>query len=236
MKKITILAFCLFSGIALAIDKTPRSVEEYSKLFKKIQTEKNLSIEKTYEKGLIAVLDLSDSLSFNEDEINSKWLKSIREKMVGFELNPNTETFVATPKLDFFLALAKKRNIPEDVAFFELALKTKPDGNWPAYIQQETDISGCTVYDGTLSKLHQDWSNFQKKYPKSFAKISRDYLEDIEVHLSQSHCSCSRTADPIIKELQNFIKTNPKLPITLKIQKRVEAINAKKPPSSGCEN
>ena len=40
---------------------------------------------------------LEETLGRNESEINSKWLKSLRAKMEGFELNPNTETFVASP-------------------------------------------------------------------------------------------------------------------------------------------
>ncbi len=238
MKKLfcSILVFFNFSSLVFAIEKTPYAVDEYSKLLQKFRSDKALSIEQTFEKGTDAILALADALGYDESELDPKWLKSVREKMEGFDINPNTETFVASPKLEFFLALVKMRDNPQDIAFFELFLKTKPDGNWPIYIQQETDLSGCTVYDGTLSKLHQGWSEFQKKYPKSFVKMSRDFLGNIEQHLNENHCSCTKMAEPILKELQNFIQINPKLPITLKIIKRVKELSSKKLPNSGCKN
>lgn len=236
MKKFCITLLCFFNVATQATEKWPQSVDVYAKLLQQVRSSKHVSVEQAYEKGMEAINALGDALGNDESEIDPKWLKSVRAKMEGFELNPNTETYVANPKPQFFLTLAKKSETQEDIAFFELIIKTEPDGRWPLYIEQRTDLSGCTIYNGKLTKLHRDWSDFQRKYPNAFNKRVKAYLDDIENHLTESRCSCSEKAEPILNELQSFVQSNPNLALTKKIQIRIKDIKAKKAPIPGCKS
>lgn len=237
MKKILnlILTSFLISSVVFAMDKFPAAVDEYAKSLQISRINKNVTIEQTYIKGLKAMNSVEEALGRNEADIDSKWLKSLRLKMEGIDLNPNTETYVADAKLDFFLALAKKNGTAEDIAFFKLNYGTYPHGAWPIYLEQRTDLKGCTIYNGTLTKSHRSWTNFHNKYPHAYAKIAKAQIENIEQELAESDCSCTEKAEPILTELQSFIKENPKLPLNSKIQKRIREIKSKTAPIPGCK-
>jgi hypothetical protein len=83
--------------------------------------------------------------------------------------------------------------------------------------------------------MHKDWSQFQKNYPKAYEKIATGQISNIELELSESNCSCTEKADPIIIELQAFIKENSQSKLIPKIQKRINDIKAKIAPIPGCK-
>lgn len=255
MKKNYLIILLLVSFNVFTQTTHPRSVDEYAQLLKKIKDGKNNeesftkkvqnfysrltneapTIESAYSKGMQAINDLEGPLGNNENEINTKWLQEMRTKLEGFELNPNTETFVASPNLEFFKSLSKKYGSPADIAFFELILKMQPSNSYfPVYIQQQTDLSGCTIYDGSLTKFHRDWTYFQQNYPQSYREKVKSYIGDIEKNLSDSRCFCDKTKEPILKELESFLKKNPKLTVTAKIKKRISDINSKNILIPGC--
>lgn len=227
------VAFFLVTSLSYAAHKWPASVIQYEKYLKEARS-KHTSLEPAFKSGMDAIRDLSEFLGRDESEIDAKLLKEIRSKLEGFELNPNTETFVGNPKFNFFIQLAKDNKTTEDTEFFELAMKTKPDGIWPIYIDQETDLSGCTVFNGSLTTLYKSWTEFQKKYPKAYAKVTQDEIENIQQKLTESRCFCDKTAETVLKELQLFSKENPKSIIIPKIKNRIDQIKAGKMSQSGC--
>jgi hypothetical protein len=228
-------ALLFLSFNTLAADKWPASVDQYANLLQQARSRKS-SLEAAFNKGMDAIHALADSLSQDESEIDAIWLKKLRAKMEGFDLFPNTETAVANPNIEFFKALAKKNGNAGDVAYFEILKQAEPDGRWPAYIQQLTDISGCTVFNGTLTRLHRGWSEFQKHYPHAFVKDARDWIFRIESELTETHCFCDDKKEPILTELQAFVRSNPKASISSKINKRIEALQTGKVPIPGCKN
>ncbi len=230
-----IASLIVFNFLAFAEEKWPKPVGEYEKLLATARASKEVSLEKVYEKGIEAINALADDLGKDESDIDANWLKNVRAKMEGFDLNPNTETYVASPDPKFFLTLAQKNKNTKDIEFFELLNRTEPDGRWPTYLEQQTDLGGCTKYDGTLSKLYEDWSRFQLNYPKDFVSKTKSVLSEIENNLSDSRCSCINEPGPILKELESFVKSHPKLNITSKIQKRIRDITNKKAPIPGCK-
>ena len=152
--------------------------------------------------------------------------------------NPMIKNCPATwlaPNPKFFLTLARKYKNATDIEFFDLLNRTEPDGRWPIYLEQRTDLNGCTKYDGTLSKLYKDWNTFQQKYPNDFVSKTKSTLSKIENNLSESNCSCEEKSEPILKELESFVKHNPKISVTSKIQKRINDITNKKTPIPGCK-
>ena len=71
-----------------------------------------------------------------------------------------SEPIVVRPSVDYFKSLARKQGTKADRAFFDIYSRTEPDGNgpFPAYIQQQTDETGCTRFDGKLMvDLYRGW-------------------------------------------------------------------------------
>jgi hypothetical protein len=69
--------------------------------------------------------------------------------MKGFVVN-REETVFVQPDTNFWVTLAGSKGQNADQQFFQLQKKTYPDSVWPAYVQQQTDYSGCTDFqDGT---------------------------------------------------------------------------------------
>lgn len=231
-----ILPLIIFSFLAFAESKWPKSVDEYEKLLATARANKDVGLEIAYKKGLEAINLLAGDLGKDESDIDPGWLKTVRKKMEGFDINPNTETYVANTEPNFFLTLAQKNKNAKDIEFFELLSRTEPDGRWPIFLEQEADLEGCTKYDGTLSKLYDDWMKFQLKHPKDYMFKTKSILSEIETNLSESNCSCTKEATPILKELEDFIKSHRQLAITAKIQKRIKDITNKKAPIPGCKD
>jgi len=223
----SVLAFFWFTQISLATHKWPESVIQYEKHLKEART-KRTSLAPAFNSGMDALRDLSEFLGRDELEIDAKLLKELRSKLVGFKLNPNTETFVGNPNFDFFIELAKDNKVGEDLEFFELAKKTKPDGTWPIYIDQETDLSGCVIFNGSLTSLYKSWTEFRKKYPNAYGQSVQSEIDEIENKLTENTCSCDKKAETALKELQMFLKEFPKSTIIPKIKNRIDQIKAGK--------
>jgi hypothetical protein len=158
--------------------------------------------------------------------------------MEGFNITPNTEIEVISPNLDYFLHLAEIQGVPEDLLFFRLYLKSiTANRRWPIYVQNDDgEFLGCTIYDGTLTRLHKSWSEYQKAHPGFYVSEIRKNIDDIEFHLTESRCACPTKNKPILKELESFARDYPNLKVTLKIRNRIKEIKNKKGPSLGCEN
>jgi hypothetical protein len=65
-----------------------------------------------------------------------------------------------------------------------------PESIWPAYIEQQTDYSGCTVFgSGRLVEGIGHGRNF-KPLPESIVRAVRKELDRISSELTDSTCAC----------------------------------------------
>ena len=208
------------STFAIAAPSTPSSIAEYASLLDKAR-KTNGSVEVLYKKGNQALNDLASSLSYDEGEIDAKWLAATRKHLEGFKINPNTETILGYPSLDFFLSLAKKNKQAPAVAFFQLNLRTEANG-WPTYKEQQTDLGGCTKYDGTLSKLYNEWAAFIKNNPKTFSELAKQNFGSIKAELTEGTCACAKAPKSIIQEFEIFVKNSPKDKISPILKTRIQ--------------
>lgn len=150
----------------------------------------------------------------------------LKRKMKGFTVN-REEILLIEPDLKFFLNFSRRHGTPVDIAYFILMRKIKPDDVGAAYIEQQTDYSGCTVYgEGLLSKLYGEILKFKRKYPYAYSGSIAEAKDEILEEFSENGCSCGN-ATGVVKEFRLFTRTYPKDKNTPKIRANLSQL--KKP-------
>lgn len=135
------------------------------------------------------------------------------------------EAIYAVPVPEFFRTLAEQRGRPADRAFFDLLAATRPGGVWPVYVAQQTDASGCTLFDlPELPSLYSRWLSFQARFPRAYrAHVARE-LGAIDEQLLGT-CACGDHAS-VVTGLEAFVWAQPKAPISARLQARLRDIRA----------
>jgi hypothetical protein len=138
------------------------------------------------------------------------------------------EILVVQPNVDYFDKLAATQGDAVDRRFFA-ALKTiYPESVWPAYVEQQTDYSGCTAFgSGTLVEAYRVWSQFQTDLPNRYAGAVERELDRVSSELAESTCACGNPAS-IQSELERFIQIFPNSPIRVRVEERLNAVKAGK--------
>ena len=99
-----------------------------------------------------------------------------------------------------------------------------PESVWPAYIEQQTDYSGCTAFGtGKLIEAYRLWSEFQTAFPDRYATAVKDELDRVGNELTGSTCACGDAAS-IQGELENFIQMFPRSSIRAKVEERLNTL------------
>lgn len=204
---------------------------QYSVALKKYQKQrKPVSIESVYRKGK-ALSDKWEKLEALDDNEYSRF----KRKMKGFLVNRQEVVFVE-PDLKFFENQSRRYGLNSDVAYFKLMQRVKPDSVWAAYIEQQTDVTGCTKYgSGLLTRLYGDLLRFKKAYPNKYVADIKNEVDDIIAEFSVSGCSCG-SFDGVLKEFRLFIKTYPKDPNTTKIRKNLTQIKTQQDFRPNCHS
>lgn len=185
--------------------------------------EGNKTLSEVYANGRVVAEKLArvlESLSNDDYAISEKGMKGFfvfREETVG-----------VLPDMKFFKELAGRRGTRGDVEFFSLMIDVYHDGTWPAFIQQQTDYSGCTVFgDGTLTKLYIEATKLKKTASATYQKQLGELIEEIQSNLTEVVCVCGN-ADSVIKELTLFSKSAPNADFIAEIKSRITEVKARK--------
>lgn len=142
-----------------------------------------------------------------------------KTRMRGFLIN-REEVVFAKPDNEFFQKLAARKGLPADIAFFDLRSRLRPDSIWAAYIEQQTDYSGCTLYGtGMLTELYGLLNSFKEKYPTAYVQMVSDELDYIKDALTTGTCACGGLPSAI-KEFELFIERYPNAEITPRLRDR----------------
>ena len=224
------LAIAAIGSIALAQVKAPveipPEVESYAAALDALQQSGGKErIEPVFEAGMQA----GPSLQAVLPELSDSQFQQVQHQMQGFVIARHETTFVR-PSVGYFKKLARKIGTKSDRAFFDIYERTEPDANGPspAYIQQQTDESGCTRFDGKmLTDLYRGWITFRTAYADDYAPEAQGEIDSIETELSSGICSCD-DAKPTAAGLQRFVDAFPDLPITPKIKTRIAQIHSGK--------
>jgi hypothetical protein len=195
---------------------SPRA--KYHAALEKLQTGSKGKVEPVFLLGLTAAKQLQEELSQHD----------VDTKLEGFSVSTE-EVLYAVPKPGFFLALARKKGTPVDVAFFENLQRTFAQHDaWPVFIEQQTDYSGCMLYQAPeLLAVYGGWTEFAAKHPKAYAAEVAKEISRIEEAMTRDGCACGKSAE-VIAGFEAFLRTFPRASIATQVKSRLEALKAGK--------
>jgi len=198
--------------------------DEYSlalENFEKRKTRGNM--EAVYRKGRIVDEKLDELENLSEVDY-----ASVERKMRGFIINRNEVVFVR-PNVVFFKKLSERLGTKSDIAFFTFLGELKPDSVWSmAYIEQQTDYSGCTIYGkGILTKLYGKAKQFRKQYPSAYVTDIKEEIDEMKRKFTDGTCACG-DENGVVEEFRLFIKAFPADEITPSVKKRLGDVQNKK--------
>jgi len=202
-----VLIICSVSSLPIyAQNKTILELaDQYSSTLKNFQAwKRGSSVEQVIRKGdaVAKKYDELESLSDTEYAL-------LEKKMKGYFIN-RIEVLIIRPDVKFFINLSKRFGTRADVAFFVLLRMIRPDSIWPAYIEQQTDVTGCTIYGkGLFAQLYGQTTKFRSVYPKAYVLNIKDEIEEMVENFVAGTCACGSKAD-VQKELRLFVRTFPR--------------------------
>ena len=155
--------------------------------------------------------------------------------MKGFVVNREEILFIK-PDLKFFAQLSKTRGTKTDTAFFALTREIRPDNVWAAYYEQQTDVTGCTIYgSGALTSLYGKALRFKKTYPQAYVEDIDEEINEILRQFTDNLCACGGR-DTVLKEFRLFIRTFPKDKNTPGIKKNLTKLQKRKDAGFNCQS
>lgn len=204
---------------------------EYALALKKIQSQKSKkSIEPLIDKGSAVADHIYEMESLSEADY-----ALLEKKMKGFVINREEVLFIK-PTFKFFTQFSKKYGTKADIAYFALMHEIKPDDVWEAYFEQQTDVTGCTIYGkGSLTKLYGKALRFKHAYPKAYVKDVNEEIDNILEEFTGGTCACG-DRNGVLKEFRLFIKTFQKDKNTPTIKKRLAKIEKEKDFRFNCQS
>ena len=217
---------CVVMEASAADVEIPPGVADYASAMGELKTSRGKSpIEPVFEAGM----QVSPQIQAILPDLSESQYQQVQREMQGF-IVVREAIIVVRPSVDYFSTLARKQGTKADRAFFDIYSRTEPDGNgpFPAYIQQQTEESGCTRFDGKLMvDLYRGWMTFRTTYPDAYASEAQGEIDSLETELLTGICTCD-DAGKTAAGLQAFVKAFPDLPITPKIKTRIARIHSGK--------
>jgi len=151
--------------------------------------------------------------------------RRVRGELTGVLVN-REETLLVEPDPDFFVQLAVGHGDTADRRFFAALKATYPESVWPVYVDQQSDVSGCTKFgSGKLVDTYRAWSNFRRRFPRRYSTAVRKETERVVDALTESTCACGETT-AVERELVQFARTSPAPRVRAKVDQRLEALRS----------
>ncbi|MEP6903212.1 MAG: hypothetical protein ABJA66_15795 [Actinomycetota bacterium] len=230
-----ILLLAFFGHSATFVYSQTKSIlqlaDEYSLVLREYEKQTSRrSVESVVRKGQVVGQQLEELEALSETDY-----ALLEKKMKGFTVNRDEIVYI-NPDLKFFAELSKTHGTNADIAFFALMRQIKPENVWAAYIEPQTDYSGCTIYGkGLLTNLYGRAVQFKKNYPKAYTSDIAEEINKILEEFPVSRCACGNR-ESVLKEYRLFIKKFPKDKNTPQIKKRLTIIEKKKDFRFNCQS
>jgi hypothetical protein len=198
----------------------------YKKALGDSQSYEKVNVEQLFELAAAAAKEVEGEIIKRDEAIAQGHAAALlATQMDGLVISTEEAPF-ARPDPRFFIGIAEKKGRPIDRTFFELLTKTRPDGAWPVYIEQQTDLTGCTRFENPdLVSIYRGWLEFRKHSPSSYRAQVTMELRLLEDQLLTSTCACGAQAS-VVEGLEKIVTAFPKATITPGIQKRLQEIRA----------
>jgi hypothetical protein len=146
----------------------------------------------------------------------------------GIVVNREEIVFAAVEPA-FFLDLAKKYGDASDREFFAIYGGMYPPGKgyiWPAYVEQQTDASGCTSFaPHKLVDLYGRWQLYRSRFPGDYRQAVAASIQDVESRLCAAGCACE-DRETVAAELRTFLARFPRDKIASQVTARLRDIEA----------
>jgi hypothetical protein len=202
----------------------PEEVNQYADAIAGIEKARGRhSLQTAFELGIKAsphVMAVIDPLSDAE-------FKSLQAKMPGFVMSRG-EFAMVRPSANFFSKLARRKGTKADRAFFDMYGKSEPDTGpgVPAWIRQQTDETGCTLFDGPLLVgLYRGWLAYRTEFPDDYATEAQGELDSLDAELTAGTCACG-SKEQVLAAFDTFAKALPDVPISAKVRERAARIRS----------
>jgi hypothetical protein len=199
----TLLMFllCLLSTVHAQGPSILHVAKKYSTALRNVENGRSReTIESLFRKGK----QVSDKLDEMENLGENDYTR-LQTLMRGYTINREEVLFIE-PDSKFFDGLSRRFGTAKDVRFFGLRRLIKPDDAWAAYIEQQTDVTGCTIYGNrSLTSLYGRAVSYRRAYPNAYSGPIQGFLEDILLQFSDDICSCG-SSDGVLREFRLFVK------------------------------
>lgn len=205
---------------------TSSATAQYKKALNEIQSQKQANVEQLFKLASAAAAEIErDIIRRDEAVAEGQSAPPVVTQLDGLVISTE-EALFAKPDPRFFVEIGDTKGRRVDRAFFRLLARTRPDGAWPVYLEQQTDVTGCTRFENpALLSIYKGWLGFQEKFPAAYnAEVDKE-LREMESQLLTSSCACGSKAS-VIHGLEKISNAIPKASITLGIKKRLQAIRA----------
>jgi hypothetical protein len=161
------------------------------------------------------------------ESLSEQQFADLQRQLPGALVNRDEVVFVA-PDPDYFRRLSAAHGDAADKAFFDALKATYPESAWPAYVERQTDYSGCTRF-GSMSLVgtYRAWADFQRRYPGRYAVAAQAEAKAVLDDLATSTCSCGKAAG-VQAELRRFVQEFPDSPARAGVEQRLKAVRAGK--------
>ena len=224
MKKLLMTTvFCLTSIAIIALADSSSLLKEVRQYGEKIdRIEKSagkVSLQEIVQEGT----SMADKLRPVIEELSESDYDFVLKNMKGFAIGRQEAVFIE-PDTVFFSSLAKKVGIEDDRLYFHFLNEVMPDGSWPVYVEQQTDVGGCTKYgEGYLSNLYKKGNALLPKVTGYYSKGVKRIVRHLSDKLVSGTCACG-DRQSVIKELRLFLELNKESDIVAKVKKRLEVV------------
>lgn len=172
-----------------------------------------------------ALLRAADGARSVVESLTDDEYRRVQGELTGVLVNREEALFVE-PDPDFFVQLAVGHGDAADRRFFAALKATYPESVFPVYVNQQTDVSGCTRFgSGKLVDTYRVWSDFQRRHPGRYSKAVRKETDSVIGALTESSCACGETTD-VERELALFVRAVPAPRVLAKVEERLRALRS----------
>lgn len=211
------LAFAL-----AAVMSTLPPVDAYRDAVREIESRKpKVTVEQVFVAALAAgeALERGDFLEKLSDEEYDALVRSLP----GMTIN-RYEIVFARPDLEFFQRAVDRHGRRVDRDFFRNYAATFPDGIVPVYVEQQTDVTGCTLFGkGHIVERYAGWLRFRADHADAYKDTVRAQIARIEAEITGSDCACGPEAE-VVREFEEFAREFPRSPATPRVLARIEEL------------